>query len=73
MREGINLEEYKISKVTNKNKVWYNGIDEDWEVIGYDITLTNVKNPFDFFIQFIPVEAYTDEEFKIGRIIELEN
>lgn len=66
-------EEYRISKVTVSDYTVYNGIDVDFITDGYIITLTNIKNPFDYFTQKIPEEAYTREEFEIGRIIELED
>lgn len=62
---------YRISKITSVKLSRYNGIDCDYWTKGYDITLTNVKNPFDYFIQYIPKEAYSEEEFKVGRELEL--
>lgn len=62
---------YEISNVTPYKKTMYNGIGEDYWNDGYNITLTNVKNPFDYFIQYVPELAYSKEQFKIGRVIEL--
>ena len=65
--------EYRISKITEKYRETYNGIDVDFDTLGYDITLTNVNNPFDYFSQYVPLKAYSKEEFPIGRVIELED
>ena len=65
--------EYRISKVTEKWSESYNGIDYDYDTIGYYVTLTNVSNPFDYFSQYVPEQAFSESEFEIGRIIELED
>lgn len=62
---------YRISKITEESD--WNTLDISYSVYGYHITLTNVENPFDYFTQYVPSEAYTEEEFAIGRIIELED
>lgn len=63
--------EYIISKVTSVDKKQYNGIYEDSWNIGYNVTLTNVKNPFDYFLQYVPKDAFSEDQFKVGRVIEL--
>lgn len=63
--------EYIISKVTSVDKKEYNGIYEDSWNIGYNVTLTNVKNPFDYFLQYVPKGAFSEDQFKVGRVIEL--
>lgn len=63
--------EYVISKVTSVDKKHYNGIYEDSWNIGYNVTLTNVKNPFDYFLQYVPKDAFSEDQFKVGRVIEL--
>lgn len=61
---------YRISKITEEGD--WNTLDISYSIYGYHVTLTNVENPFDYFTQYVPSEAYTEEEFAIGRVIELE-
>lgn len=61
---------YRISKITEEGE--WNTPAISYTAYGYHITLTNVENPFDYFIEYVPREAYTEEEFDVGRIIELE-
>lgn len=68
-----NKEKYRISKVsaeTVSDDFWY---EPDYWTVGYNVTLSNVNNPFDYFTKYVPKEAYTKEEFAVGRIIELED
>lgn len=65
-------EKYRISKVSSKvesDDFWY---EPDYWTVGYYITLSNVNNPFDYFTQYVPKEAYSKEEFAVGREIEME-
>ena len=62
---------YRISKITEEGD--WNTLDISYTVYGYHITLTNVDNPFDFLVEYVPREAYTEEEFAVGRIVELED
>ena len=67
-----NKEKYRISKVTAdsvSDDFWY---DPDYWTEGYYVTLNNVNNSFDYFTQYVPIEAFSKGEFAIGRIIELE-
>ena len=64
---------YKISKIKQEEKYrTSNGYDYDSKVVGFYVTVTNVTNPFDYFTQYIPTEAFSETEFALGRIIELE-
>lgn len=61
----------RISKITEEGD--WNSLDRSYTVYGYHITLNNVENPFDYFTQYVPKEAFTEEEFAVGRVIELED
>ena len=65
-------EKFRISKVTAdtvSDDFWY---EPYYLTLGYYVTLNNVNNPFDYFTKYVPKEAYSKEEFAVGRIIELE-
>lgn len=61
---------YRISKITEEGD--WNTHAISYTVYGYHVTLTNVENPFDYLMEYVPSEAYTEEEFALGRVIELE-
>ena len=63
--------EYVISKVTSVDKEKFDGMNLDSWTVGYNVTLTNVKNPFDYFLQYVPKDAFSEDQFKVGRVIEL--
>ena len=61
---------YRISKITEEGD--WNTPAISYTVYGYHVTLTNVENPFGYLMEYVPREACTEEEFALGRVIELE-